>query len=140
MHKAYAGLNETPGHQATSAVVRCVLTVEAVELAGGSRLFGNVQNIASAELHARGKLVVEDPRLQLGFSRMPCQVTPIELGEQLEVVASGAFGKLDSGLEVEDGRALRVELRAAIDCWQPTVLPQLRPVRAIAIGVAQHNV
>ena len=64
----------------------------------------------------------------------------VELGQQIELVALDRRRDRRRGLQVDDRRPLSRDLGAAIGRRQPTVLPQQRAARVVALGVAQHEI
>ena len=140
LHKPYAALDQTTGHQAAPTVGVRRIGADAVSLASRFGFFVEVERVGRLELHVRRKLIAGDARIQFRLVGPLLAVRFIQASQQRSFRFDQRRRNLRARLQVQDRRAFGTESRALIDGRQIGGLPVRDAVDGQALGIVENDV
>ena len=140
LHEAHAAFDEAAGDEAAAAIAVGGLAADAVHDLRGLGFAGEVERVASLELHARGEFVTGHAGAKAGLPRAAALVGGVELGDEIALKGLHGLGLIEGGLKVEHRGTGGAEAGALMLWRQETGLPVLRAVDGQLAGVLQHDV
>ena len=140
LHVAHAALDEPAGDEAAAGVVVALLAADAVEFEHVLRFGGDVEGLLGRQLHAAGKFVALDARLQVGLARMVGRVFGVQRAEEFHLAFLRLALERGGRVEVEDVRRGGADERALVDRRQPAVSPMLVGEGRQAVRMTHHDV
>ncbi len=105
-----------------------------------SRFLVHVQRIGGRQLHARGKFVAGNPRIQFRLVRTLLAMRLIQLAQQIALRLHQRRRHFRARLQIQYRRAFGAKSRALINRRQPRRLPVRNAIDRQALRVVEHHV